>query len=71
MIDFACVNSFILWKINYPNWQQKKNHQTSPAAISRTRNRKSKLRSADSGNFKKHYSQCNNSYGSLLGEVGT
>jgi hypothetical protein len=24
--DVACVNTFVLWMLKIPNWQQKKNH---------------------------------------------
>jgi len=27
IIDFACVNAFVLWMLKYPDWQQKKNHR--------------------------------------------
>jgi len=56
LIDVACVNAFVLWMLEYSNWQQKKNNRRHLYLLSLGEEMVTPyIRSrADSGNIYRH-----------------
>jgi len=56
LIDVACVNAFVLWMLEYSNWQQKKNNRRHLYVLSLGEEMVTPhIRSrADSGNVDRH-----------------